>query len=103
MTKISQLKAKFFDSRGFPTLEADVYLEMIPFGRACISSGASTGSLEACELQDGDASKLLGKGVLKQNNTQTKIAATLIGKEAGNQQAIDKLMIDLDATKTNQT
>lgn len=101
MTKISQLKAReILDSRGFPTLEADVYLDDNSFGRACVPSGASTGSLEACELRDGDASKFLGKGVLKAvNNTQTKIAATLIGKEAGNQQAIDKLMIDLDATK----
>ncbi len=101
MPKISQLKAReILDSRGFPTLEADVFLDDNSFGSACVPSGASTGSLEAHELRDNDASKFLGKGVLKAvNNVKTKIAATLIGKEAENQQMIDKLMIDLDGTK----
>jgi enolase len=101
MPKISQLKAReILDSRGFPTLEADVFLDDNSFGSACVPSGASTGSLEAHELRDNDSNKFLGKGVLKAvTNVKTKIAATLIGKEAENQQIIDKLMIDLDGSK----
>lgn len=101
MTKITKLNAReILDSRGFPTLEAEVYLSDKLYGIAAVPSGASTGTLEACELRDGDKSKFLGKGVVKAvANVKTKIAEKLIGFDASNQKALDELMIKLDGTK----
>jgi len=100
--KITDIKARqIIDSRGNPTVEADVMLEDGALGRAAVPSGASTGSNEALELRDGDKSVYLGKGVLKavQNVTEA-IKPALIGKDANNQREIDQIMIDLDGTET---
>jgi len=101
MTIIKNIKAReIIDSRGFPTLEAEVLLEDNSSAIAAVPSGASTGSLEACELRDGDKTKFLGKGVLKAvANVNEKIAAKIVGMDAKNQEEIDKIMIDLDGTK----
>lgn len=101
MTKISAIKAReILDSRGFPTLEADVILEDGSIGTAAVPSGASTGSLEACELRDGDKSKFLGKGVSKAvANVKEKIAPKLIGIDSSEQEKIDNLMIELDGSE----
>ena len=87
------------DSRGNPTLEADVVLEDGTLGRAIVPSGASTGEHEAVELRDDDKKVYLGKGVLKAvDNVNTKIAPELIGLDPRDQEAIDHLMIELDGT-----
>jgi enolase len=87
------------DSRGNPTVEAEVRLDNGITGRAIVPSGASTGEKEAVELRDGDKSKYLGKGVLKAvENVNTKIAPVLIGMEITAQRAIDAAMIELDGT-----
>ena len=87
------------DSRGFPTVECEVYLSDGSLGRAIVPSGASTGSNEALELRDGDK-RFHGKGVLKAvNNVNTIIAKALVGAKCGEQEKIDKTMIELDATK----
>jgi enolase len=87
------------DSRGNPTLEADVVLEDGTLGRAMVPSGASTGEHEAVELRDDDKKVYLGKGVLKAvDNVNTKIAPELIGLDPRDQEAIDQLMIELDGT-----
>lgn len=101
MTKITKIIAReILDSRGFPTVEADVFLSDGSFGTAAVPSGASTGSLEACELRDGDAKRYLGKGVLNAvENVNKKIAAKLVGVDALKQREIDQMMIDLDGTK----
>lgn len=101
MTKIIALKARqILDSRGFPTLEAEIILEDNSTAIAAVPSGASTGSLEACELRDGDKTKFLGKGVTKAvENVKTKIAQKLIGFDASKQNEIDNLMIELDGSK----
>jgi len=101
MTKITALKAReILDSRGFPTLEAEIHLADGSIATAAVPSGASTGSLEAHELRDGDKARFLGKGVLKAvANVNTKIASKLIGFDAEKQKEIDQLMIDLDGTK----
>ena len=101
MTKIKAIKAReILDSRGFPTLEAEVHLDNNLFAIAAVPSGASTGSLEAYELRDGDKTKFLGKGVLKAvENVNTKIANKLIGLEPFDQKAIDKMMIEMDGTE----
>src|SRR3974377_1041168 len=89
------------DSRGNPTVEADVLLESGALGRAIVPSGASTGEHEALELRDGDKSKYLGKGVLKAvANTNSEIAKAVIGADAADQRALDQKMIQLDGTKT---
>ncbi|MGC9385354.1 MAG: phosphopyruvate hydratase [Hydrogenovibrio sp.] len=100
MSLIKEIKARqVIDSRGNPTVEADVILEDGSKGRGISPSGASTGSREAIELRDGDASKFGGKGVLKAvNNINTEIKACLLGKDATDQAAIDKAMIELDGT-----
>jgi enolase len=99
--KIKSIKSReVLDSRGFPTVEVDVVLEDGSFGRAIVPSGASTGSLEACELRDGDKNRYLGKGVLNAvKNVQEKIAPKLIGFDAFKQREIDDLMIALDGTQ----
>ncbi|MBT8070969.1 MAG: phosphopyruvate hydratase, partial [Gammaproteobacteria bacterium] len=87
------------DSRGNPTLEAEVLLESGAFGRAAVPSGASTGAREAIELRDKDPSRYGGKGVLKAvANVNGEIAAELAGHDAGNQAAIDEFLIQLDGT-----
>lgn len=101
MTKILGLKAReILDSRGFPTLEAEINLADGSVATAAVPSGASTGSLEACELRDGDKSKFLGKGVLQAvKNVNTKIAEKLIGFDAEKQKEIDALMIAMDGSE----
>src|SRR5690554_4898523 len=101
MSKIVDIKAfEVLDSRGNPTVSAEVILDTGAVGSACAPSGASTGSREALELRDGDKSRYLGKGVLNAvaNITDT-IRPLLIGKDATEQRAIDKLMLDADATE----
>ncbi len=97
--KIKTIKARqVIDSRGNPTVEADVFLEDGSFGRAMVPSGASTGTLEALELRDNDKTKFGGKGVLTAvNNVNTKIASVLCGMEC-EQRAIDNAMLKLDGT-----
>jgi enolase len=101
-TKIARVRARqVIDSRGNPTVEADVYLESGAFGRAAVPSGASTGEHEALELRDGDKSKYLGKGVLKAvQNANTEIAKAVSGLDAADQRALDHKMISLDGTPT---
>lgn len=101
MTKIANIKAReVLDSRGNPTVEADVILEDGTIGTACAPSGASTGSREALELRDGDASRYLGKGVLKAvDAVNSKIRDALVGKDAADQRALDQIMLDLDGTE----
>ncbi|RUM91813.1 MAG: phosphopyruvate hydratase [Thiomicrospira sp.] len=101
MSLIKDIKARqVIDSRGNPTVEADVILDDGSKGRGISPSGASTGSREAIELRDGDKSKFGGKGVLKAvNNINTEIRDLLIGKEATDQAAIDNAMIALDGTE----
>jgi len=90
---------EILDSRGNPTVEADVILEGGVMGRASVPSGASTGIFEACELRDGDPGRYLGKGVSKAAENITKeIAPALIGKSVLNQTEIDRIMIGLDGT-----
>ena len=87
------------DSRGNPTVEAEVTLADRNSGRAIVPSGASTGEHEAVELRDGDKKRYLGKGVLKAvDNVNSKIAKALAGMDATNQRALDQKMIDLDGT-----
>ncbi len=91
---------QILDSRGNPTIEVDVTTENGFVGRAAVPSGASTGVHEAVELRDGDKSTYLGKGVLKAvENVNTKIADALQGIDVFEQNAIDKVMIDLDGTE----
>ncbi|GAA4649533.1 phosphopyruvate hydratase [Kistimonas scapharcae] len=102
MAIIKEIKAReIMDSRGNPTIEADVILESGAMGRACAPSGASTGSREALELRDGDKSRYLGKGVLTAvSNVNGPIREALLGKDAADQRAIDNLMIELDGTES---
>ena len=101
MSKIVDIKAReILDSRGNPTIEADVILESGASGSACAPSGASTGSREALELRDGDKARYLGKGVTKAvGNVNSAIRELLVGMEAGDQKALDKAMIDADGTE----
>jgi len=101
-TKITRVHARqVLDSRGNPTVEADVLLESGAFGRAIVPSGASTGEHEALELRDGDKSKYLGKGVLKAvGNVNSEIAKAVTGTDAADQRALDHKMITLDGTPT---
>jgi enolase len=100
-TQIVNVRAReIIDSRGNPTVEADVILGGGAFGRAAVPSGASTGSREAIELRDNDAERFGGKGVLDAvNNVNSKIARALIGTEGSDQAAVDQIMIDLDGTE----
>ncbi|MGV8942757.1 phosphopyruvate hydratase [Thermomonas sp.] len=101
MTKISHVHAReILDSRGNPTLEAEVTLADGSFGRAMVPSGASTGSREAVELRDGDKTRYLGKGVLKAvANVNGPIANMLHGFDAHDQVELDRRLIDLDGTE----
>jgi enolase len=100
MTRIKSVHARqILDSRGNPTLEAEITLESGAFGRAAVPSGASTGAREAIELRDKDPSMYGGKGVLNAvANVNGEIAAKLQGADAGDQGAIDQVLIDLDGT-----
>ena len=90
---------EILDSRGNPTVEADVLLESGIMGRAAVPSGASTGSREAIELRDGDAGRYLGKGVLQAvENVNTEISEAIIGLDAEEQSFIDKTLIELDGS-----
>lgn len=100
----SILAREILDSRGNPTVEADVTLADGSFGRAVAPSGASTGSLEALELRDGDKARYLGKGVKSAvKNANTVIAEALKGQDALDQRAIDQRMIDLDGTENKSS
>jgi len=101
MSTITQVHAReIIDSRGNPTVEADVVLESGALGRAAVPSGASTGTREAVELRDGDSARFLGRGVTRAvENVNTLLREALIGKEAIDQGAIDERMIELDGTE----
>ena len=100
MTNIVKIIGReILDSRGNPTVEADVHLASGAMGRAAVPSGASTGEYEAVELRDGDKSRYLGKGTLKAaSHINGEIATALQGKDAWQQAAIDRAMIELDGT-----
>src|SRR6476619_5824414 len=100
MTTITRVHAReILDSRGNPTLEAEVTLADGSFGRAMVPSGASTGSREAVELRDGDKARYLGKGVKTAvANVNTTIAAALKGFDAEDQRGLDAKLIALDGT-----
>ncbi len=102
MAKITDVRAReILDSRGNPTVEADVMLASGATGSAMVPSGASTGEREAIELRDGDKSRYLGKGVLHAvENINSEIRAAIIDMDAGNQAAIDQKMIQLDGTES---
>jgi enolase len=96
---VDVIAREILDSRGNPTVEADVLLESGVMGRAAVPSGASTGEREAIELRDGDKSRYLGKGVLKAvEYVNTEIAEAIIGLDAAEQAFIDQTMIELDGT-----
>ncbi|HEY4559940.1 MAG TPA: phosphopyruvate hydratase [Lysobacter sp.] len=100
MTTIAKIHAReILDSRGNPTLEAEVTLADGSFGRAMVPSGASTGTKEAVELRDGDKTRYLGKGVTQAvENVNTTIAKALDGFDAADQAGLDRRLIDLDGT-----
>jgi enolase len=101
MSNIADIRAfEVLDSRGNPTVQADVILDNGIVGTACAPSGASTGSREALELRDGDKSRYLGKGVLKAvDNINSTIKALLVGTDAADQRGLDQAMIDADGTE----
>ena len=100
MTKIVDIRGReIIDSRGNPTVEADVILDSGIVGRAAVPSGASTGSREAMELRDGDKSRFMGKGVLKAvAHVNGELKKAVLGRDAMDQAGLDKTMIDLDGT-----
>jgi len=102
MTRIVDIRAReIMDSRGNPTVEADVFVEGGVMGRAAVPSGASTGTREAVELRDGDKSRYFGKGVLKAvANANGEIRNTLLGRDVLDQAGLDRRMIELDGTDT---
>ena len=101
MAEIAGIRGReVMDSRGNPTVEAEVTLASGVMGRACAPSGASTGSREALELRDQDASRYMGKGVLKAVDAiNSSIAQALVGKSAADQEGLDRIMLDLDGTE----
>ena len=101
MTKIVDVRAReVLDSRGNPTVEAEVFTDDGALGRACAPSGASTGSREALELRDGDAARYLGKGVTQAvAHVETALKPALLGMDPIDQQALDQALIDLDGTE----
>ena len=100
MSNIAEIHAReVLDSRGNPTVEAQIFLSDGSFGRAIVPSGASTGEHEAVELRDGDTNRFMGKGVLKAvENVNSEIAEALAGFDAFDQRALDQKMIELDGT-----
>ncbi|MBD3648565.1 MAG: phosphopyruvate hydratase, partial [Pseudomonadales bacterium] len=105
MTEIADIRAReILDSRGNPTVEAEVELKSGETAVACVPSGASTGSREALELRDKDAGRYKGKGVLKAvENVNTRIRELLLDREVEDQAQIDKLMIELDGTDNKES
>jgi enolase len=105
MTEVVDVRAReILDSRGNPTVEVEIGLVSGAYGRFCVPSGASTGVHEALELRDGDESRYLGKGVLKAvENVNKRIAPEIIGMDATDQVALDRLMCDLDGTPNKET
>ncbi|NRA84685.1 MAG: phosphopyruvate hydratase [Gammaproteobacteria bacterium] len=105
MSKIVKVIGReIMDSRGNPTVEAEVHLESGAVGMCCAPSGASTGSREALELRDGDMSRYLGKGVLKAvSAVNGPISEAILGQDASEQAKLDKIMIDLDGTENKAT
>ncbi len=101
MTAIVEVVAReILDSRGNPTVEADVLVESGAMGRAAVPSGASTGSREAIELRDGDAQRFFGKGVQKAvEHVNTEITEAILGLDVSEQAHIDRVLIDLDGTE----
>src|SRR3954464_15763190 len=96
---VDVIAREILDSRGNPTIEADVVLESGVSGRAAVPSGASTGSKEAIELRDGDAARYMGKGVSKAvENVNTEICEAILGLDACEQSLIDRAIITLDGT-----
>ena len=104
MSNIVNIHAReILDSRGNPTVEAEVTLESGVTGRAAVPSGASTGEREALELRDGDKDRYMGKGVTQAvSNVNTEIKNALMGMDAQSQNTIDKTMIELDGTDTKE-
>lgn len=104
MSEIIAIQAReILDSRGNPTVEAEVYLESGAHGRAAVPSGASTGTREALELRDNDNKRYVGKGVLKAvENINDTITPNLLGIEATQQVLIDQIMLDLDGTNNKE-
>ncbi len=102
MSRIVDIRGReIIDSRGNPTVEADVFLDSGAVGRAAVPSGASTGTREAVELRDGDKSRYLGKGVLKAvGNVNGELKKLLVGRDASDQAGLDQAMIELDGTET---
>ena len=102
MSEIAAVHARqILDSRGNPTLEADVRLASGAFGRAAVPSGASTGEHEAVELRDGDPAAYLGRGVLRAvGNVNGEIANAVVGADATDQRALDRILVELDGTPT---
>jgi enolase len=102
MTRIVDIKAReIMDSRGNPTVEADVFVEGGVMGRAAVPSGASTGTREAVELRDGDKGRYFGKGVLKAvANANGELRDALLGRDVLDQPGLDRRMIELDGTET---
>lgn len=100
MTEIADIRGReIIDSRGNPTVEADVILRTGEVGRAAVPSGASTGAREAVELRDGDEKRFLGRGVKKAVlNVQDEIRKALLGHDVTDQEGIDRILIDLDGT-----
>src|ERR1700744_1058933 len=95
---------EILDSRGNPTVEADVFLADGSMGRAAVPSGASTGEHEAVELRDGDKHRYLGKGTLTAaRNIEEQIAPALIGMDAERQSTIDRRMIEIDGTANKES
>jgi enolase len=105
MSKITNITAReVLDSRGNPTVAAEVMTEKGSIGTAMVPSGASTGAREALELRDKDPKRYLGKGVLQAvDNITSKIAPHVIGMEVTEQETLDKAMIDLDGTENKST
>jgi enolase len=103
-TRITEIKARqVYDSRANPTVEVDVVLDGGAMGRGTVPSGASTGMFEAVELRDGDPGRLGGKAVLKAvDNVKSVLAPALIGRDAIDQAAIDRIMIGLDGTPNKE-
>ncbi|MDD9950939.1 MAG: phosphopyruvate hydratase [Zetaproteobacteria bacterium] len=101
MSQIANVHAReILDSRGNPTIEVEVVTDSMEFGRACVPSGASTGTFEACELRDGDKNRYLGKGVLRAvENVIERIAPKIIGLDVTDQATIDSALNELDGTE----
>jgi len=105
MSYIAEIKARqIIDSRGNPTVEAEVYTQNGIMGRAAVPSGASTGIHEAMELRDGDKNTYLGRGVIKAvDNVNTIIRETLLGQDVFSQNTIDRMLIELDGTENKSS